>query len=244
MGVLRGFVAAGAAAAMTVLWAASASVWAGTDGPDKASFLLFTGTDLWRDGAFIYGGVLWSPAGLDAGGFTLKLLLNGGDYTYPSAGLRRDVDGTLLSAAGLPGWRMVRDGITVSLYAGPAVQDYRLTPYDPGSRLHGFYLGGQFAGEIWYQPSPATMVALDSSIVSIGPTGSLRAALGERIFAPVFIGPEAQALWCAEYQEARVGAHVTGWRFDALEWSAGAGWAVDSDRRAGPYLRLGFNARY
>jgi len=39
-------------------------------GPASPSFLLFSGTDLWRYGAFFYGGALWSPAGLDTGGFT------------------------------------------------------------------------------------------------------------------------------------------------------------------------------
>ena len=83
-------------------------------------------------------------------GFTLKLLLAGGLYTYPSGALRMDVEGTLLSAAALPGWRMVQDGLTVGLYAGPVVQNYWLTPYDPGGRLHGLYGGGQVAGDLWY----------------------------------------------------------------------------------------------
>jgi hypothetical protein len=39
-------------------------------------------------------------------------------------------------------------------------------------------------------------------------------------------------------------AHITALRFAALEWSAGGGWSMDSDRRTGPYLRLGFSARY
>jgi hypothetical protein len=39
---------------------------------------LFADTDLWRDGAFANGGLLWSPAGLGQSGFTLKLLLAGG----------------------------------------------------------------------------------------------------------------------------------------------------------------------
>jgi hypothetical protein len=38
--------------------------------PDSPSFLLFGGSDLWRYGAFLYGGTLWSPAGLNADGFT------------------------------------------------------------------------------------------------------------------------------------------------------------------------------
>ena len=43
---------------------------AADDAPDTRSLLLFAGTDLWRDGAFLHGGGLWSPAGLDADGFT------------------------------------------------------------------------------------------------------------------------------------------------------------------------------
>ncbi|MGA7787020.1 MAG: hypothetical protein WCA56_02520 [Xanthobacteraceae bacterium] len=31
--------------------------------PNTPSFLMFGGTDLWRYGAFLYGGALWSPAG-------------------------------------------------------------------------------------------------------------------------------------------------------------------------------------
>lgn len=152
---------------------------------------------------------MWSPDGLDKGGFTLKFLLNGGGYTYPSDGLHMDVDGTLLSAAALPGWRLTSDGLAVALYAGPVVQDYRLTPFDPGSRLHGFYAGAAFATDIWYQPSPATMVALDGSIASIGLIGSARAAIGWRFSELFFVGPETQAIWCVDYQQLQFGAHVT-----------------------------------
>jgi hypothetical protein len=41
-----------------------------------------------------------------------------------------------------------------------------------------------------------------------------------------------------------VGAHVTALRFQAFEWSAGGGWAMDSDHRTGPYLRLGVSAKF
>ena len=211
---------------------------------DGAQFLLFSGTDLWRDGAFLNGGLLWSPAGLDTGGFTLKLLLNGGEYVYPSGGLHVDVDGTMLSAAALPGWRWTRDSLTIDVFAGPVVQNYRLTPYDPGSRLRGFYAGAQFATDVWYQPNPATMIALDGSIASIGLVGAARAAIGWRSSESFFVGPETQAIWCVDYQQLRFGAHVTGFRIDALEWSAAGGWAMESDHRAGPYFRLGFNTPY
>jgi hypothetical protein len=212
--------------------------------PNDPSFLFFTGTDLWRYGDFFYGGLLWSPAGLDADGFTLKILLNGGAYTYTSGALDANVNGTMLSGATLPGWRFTRDNLTVSVFAGPAVGDYRLTPNDPTSHLHGFYFGAQFAGEVWYQPSPHTMAAVNGTISSIGPTGSLRVAYGFKIFEPMFIGPETQEIWCGDFQEVQFGGHITGLHINAFEWSAGSGWSITSDHRRGPYLRVGVNMRY
>jgi len=240
---LRDVVATVAAVAMGAVCAIAAGR-AEAGRPENPSFLLFAGTDLWRYGAFFHGGLLWSPAGLDADGFTLKVLLSGGNYSYISAGLQDNVNGTVLSAAALPGWRFTRGGLTVSLFAGAVAQDYRLTPADPGSHLHGFYVGAQFAADIWYQPSARTMVALSGAIASVGPTGYLRTAFGFRLFEPVFVGPESQEIWCGDFQQLQLGAHVTGLRIDALEWSTGGGWSMTSDRRSGPYLRLGVNARY
>ncbi len=237
-------VVAAAAAAAASVWVCTIPDRAEAGGPENPPFLLFAGTDLWQYGAFLYGGALWSPAGLDAGGFTLKTLLNGGGYTYTSGTLNADVHGTMLSAAALPGWRFTRDGFVVSLFVGPVVQDYRLTPYDPGSHLRGFYVGAQFAGDVWYQPTASTMVSLSGNISSIGPTGSLRTAFGFRTFVPAFIGPETQEFWCGDFEEVQLGAHVTGFRTNTVEWSAGTGWAMTSDHRSGPYLRVGVNARY
>lgn len=233
---------AGVTAAAVIAYAAMGPAQAGE--PNNADFLALAGTDMWREGAFLYGGLLWSPGGIDSDGFTLKAVLSGGGYTYPSGALHLDVGGTMVSAAALPGWRFTRDGVIVSLFAGPLVQDYRLVPDDPGSRLRGGYVGGEFATDVWYQPSASTMAAFNGSVASIGPTGSLRVALGWRLFEPAFVGPEAQSIWCAYYDELRLGTHVTAWRLGALEWSAGGGWAMDTDRRAGPYVHLDFGARY
>ncbi len=212
--------------------------------PNSPSFLVFGGADLWRYGEFLYGGTLWSPAGLNADGFTLKLLVNGGRYSYNSSGLQTKVDGDMLSGAALPGFRLAGDALTIGLFAGPVVQDYRLSPYDPGSRLHGLYVGAQLATDVWYQPAANLMAAVNGSLVSIGPTGYLRGALGTRVFDAAFVGPETAMLWCGNFQQLELGAHLTGLHVGASEWSAGAGWSMDSDRRSGPYLRLGVSAKY
>lgn len=241
--VALGRIRAALVAAVIILCGGTAHAQGGTN--DNPSFLAFGGTDLWRDGMFLYGGVLWSPvAGLDSDGLTLKILLGGGGYSYFSNGLHQNVNGTMEAASALPGWRFSRDGVIVNLYAGPIVQDYRLTPYDPGSRLRGFYVGGQVASDVWYEPTPATMAALNGSLASIGAAGSARAAFGWKLFDTFFAGPETQGIWCTDYQQVRFGAHVTALRIQALEWTAGSGWAMDSDRRRGPYLRFGVSARY
>lgn len=177
-------------------------------------------------------------------GFTLKMLFDGGKYIYNSGALQENVEGTKLSAAALPGWRFVREGLSVSLFAGPVVQDYRLTPDDPGSRLHGFYIGAQSAADMWYQPNALTMAALNGAIASIGPTGYVRAAFGWRLFSTAFLGPEIEEIWCGNFEELELGAHITALRIAAVEWSMGSGLALTSDQRSGPYLHLGVSARY
>jgi hypothetical protein len=212
--------------------------------PNDATFLFFGGTDLWRYGAFLYGGAVWSPGGVDNSGFTLKTLISGGAYTYTSSALNADIKGTTESAAILPGWKFTNDKLIVSLYAGPVVQDYRLSPNDPGARLHGSYVGGEFASDVWYEPTSYSMISVDGMLASIGPTGSLRVALGTRFLDRMFVGPESKEIWCGNFEQYELGAHVTAFRTDRLEWSASAGWAITSDHREGPYFRLGVNTHY
>jgi hypothetical protein len=225
--------------------AAGIGARAATDAPDNRSFLYFAGSDLWFHGAFLNGGMLWSPAGLARDGFTFKALIAGGGYDYPTAGRTADIDGTLLSASALAGYRWSGERLTVDLFAGPIAQDYKLTPDDPNSRLRGRYLGGQFAADVWYQPNPATMLAFDTSIASISLIGSARAAFGSRLFGDFYVGPEMQALWCVDYQQFRLGVHATAFKISYSEWFAAAGLAAESDRRwaGSPYLRIGVSLK-
>jgi hypothetical protein len=67
VGASRGFVATAVAVASLVACATVDRADAG--GPADSSYLLFSGTDVWRYGGFLYGGLLWAPAGLDNNGF-------------------------------------------------------------------------------------------------------------------------------------------------------------------------------
>lgn len=213
-------------------------------GDDGARLLFFSGADLWRDGDFLHGGVLWSPDGLDREGFTLKAMLAGGRYRYISGALGDVwVTGTEADAQILPGWRFKRDRLEVKIFAGLDVKYDITNPYDPGNRLHGASAGVLGAVDLWFEPTPDTMLAANASVTSIAGGYSARVAYGWRLMDWFYVGPEAQAFACVGYDQERVGMHMTGLKTGDWEWSAAAGWSTDSDSRSGPYVRLGVLTR-
>jgi len=213
---------------------------------DQARFLLFSTTDLWRHGGFAHGGVLWAPSGLDRDGPVLKLVFGGGIYHYLSGALgNADVRGQLLAAAVLPGWRFVRDGFALTVFLGYDFQQHRLTPDDLSAGLRGNYSGARVGFELWYQPTAMTMIAADASLSSIGPSYNVRLAMGVRAFDTFYFGPELQAFGAdGNYRQFRAGFHVTGLRTGSFEWSAGAGWATDTDDRTSAYGKLNVLTRH
>jgi hypothetical protein len=235
-----------AAVLAAVFSAAQCSTLAGaTAAADEPRFLLFASTDLWRHGGFAHGGLLVAPNGLDREGFVFKVMFGGGAYRYISGALGNiDVTGRQLAAAALPGWRFVGRDFIATVFAGLDYQDHRLTPDDPSAGLRGSAFGLRTAIELWYQPSPHTMVAADASVSTVGPSYSARIAAGWRVFERYYLGPEVQGFAAdGNYQQVRVGVHVTGFKFEPFEWSAGLGWANDSDDRSSLYGKLGVISR-
>ena len=213
-------------------------------GDDGAQFLFFTGGDIWRNGDFAYGGLLWSANGLDREGFTLKTVMSGGLYRYNSGALGNvDVIGREFVAQVLPGWRFKRDRLEVKVFAGLDLESHRLVPDDPTSRLRGGDVGARAAIDIWYEPTPDTMLAADGSISTIVTNYSARIAYGWRVLDRFYLGPEAQTFACEGYEQVRLGVHLTGFKTDSTEWSAAAGWSDDSDHRGSAYFRFGVLTR-
>jgi hypothetical protein len=140
--------------------------------------------------------------------------------------------------------RVSHGAVTLALFAGPEIQDHRLQPDDPGATLRGSRFGLRFAFDFWYQPTKLVMVAADGSVSTIAASYSGRLATGYRLFDAVFVGPEVQAFAGGNYRQQRVGMHATGLRLGSTEWSAGMGWARDSDARSGVYGRLGVLTRH
>jgi hypothetical protein len=110
--------------------------------------------------------------------------------------------------------------------------------------LRGNYAGARAGFELWYQPTPMTMIAADASVSTVGPSYNARVAAGWRVFDMFYVGPEAAAFAADDnYKQIRAGFHLTGLRMGVFEWSAGLGWASDTDKRSGFYGKLGLFTR-
>ena len=205
--------------------------------------MLFSGRDIWRNGAFAHGGFIVAPSGLDQDGLLLKIMLSGGLYRYDAQNLGERVVGAEWLTQVLPGWRMKRGNVELKVFMGPEIQNHHLWPDDPANRLRGYSYGLRVAAEMWYEPTAETMIAADISLSSIATSNSTRAAYGwrvlEEMLGGIYIGPEFQYFASAGYRHARLGLHITSVKTEDTEWSAAAGWARDSTGRSSPYVRLG-----
>src|SRR6478736_5537828 len=67
------------------VWVVTGRAWAGDN--EDARVMLFSGRDIWRNGVFVYGGLVFAPGGLEQDGLLLKVLLSGGAYRYRAENL-------------------------------------------------------------------------------------------------------------------------------------------------------------
>lgn len=216
---------------------------------EEARTLMFSGRDIWRNGAFVHGGLLVAPGGFDQDGFMLKLLIGGGVYRYAAGSLGGEtVIGAEWMVQALPGFRIKRGNAEYKFFFGPELQRHNLWPDDPGNALRGQMLALRMAGELWYEPTRDMLIAGDASLSSIASSQSARLAFGWRLAEELFtggvyVGPEAQFFASTGYRQHRFGLHITSMKTEATEWSAAGGFARDSDGRSSPYVRLGLSQK-
>ena len=110
-----------------------------------------------------------------------KRQVSGGTYRYASSALNNAlVIGADEEAQVLPGWRFKRDRLEIKVFAGLDIKNDVTSPYDPSNRLHGTSVGIRGAVNLWFEPTPATMVAADASLSSIATGYSARAGAAPR----------------------------------------------------------------
>lgn len=203
--------------------------------------LLYAGFDIWRFGRTGYGGFYWAPDGLNNDGFITRLFVSRGVERYDAGSKRFNT--TIIRAAPLAGWRFSRGTLELKVFAGPELENRVLTPDIPAAEYRGTRLGARAAAELWWEPMPEMMLTSAFSASTNATSHSARAAAGWRVLDQFWAGPEISASSDALSQQVRIGAHLTGFRLAALEWSVAAGYVTDSFGRSGIYGRIGVLTR-
>jgi hypothetical protein len=209
------------------------------DDDDETRFILFSGRDIWRNGIFMHGGVLWAPKGFEQDGLLLKVMSSGGVHRYFSGTTHERIYGVENAFQILPGWRVKRGDLEAKVFMGLDVQHHWLWPNDPSNTLRGRSFGLRVALELWYEPTPRTMAAMDFTVATASANPYVRMAAGWRVIDEQFyFGPEIAYFGSDGYRQFRVGGHFTAMKTGDREWTAAGGWARDTDRQSGPYVRL------
>ncbi|MDR6303679.1 hypothetical protein GGQ85_001373 [Nitrobacter vulgaris] len=200
-------------------------------------FLFFSGIDLWSNGLAGYNGMLLAPKGdLNNDGFLVRLFMSDNLERYDTATQRFTTN--IFRASALPGWRTKRGDLEIRVFAGPTLEIRGVKPDVQTGKLSGSRFGGQLASELWWEPTPAMMVAASGAITTIYSVYSARAAAGWRLFDRFWIGPEVSVSTDRFSTQYRIGTHLTGFKTGMLEWSVGAGLVEDSFDRSGIYGRV------
>lgn len=210
-------------------------------GATPERFLFFSGFDIWHFGYSGYAGGQWAPGGLNNDGFVMSVFMSDGVERYD--GKAAHYRTAIFRAAIMPGWRFKRGNLEVKLFAGADFERDDFSPVVLPARPYANQFGARAAFDLWWEPTPTTMVSSSASITTIAGGYTARAAAGWRAFDACWIGPEISMSSDRFSTQYRIGAHLTGLKTSSLEWSLAVGYVQDSFQRDGAYVRIGVLTR-
>ncbi len=210
-------------------------------GSNPERFLFFGGFDIWRFGYTGYSGLQWAPGALHNDGFVLNVFMSDGIERYDAATAQYRT--AIFRASILPGWRFKRGNLEVKAFAGLDFERDNFSPIPTIGPSYASHFGARTAFDVWWEASPTMMISAAAAMTTIANGYSARAAAGWRAFDASWIGPEISTSADLFSRQYRVGAHITGLKTAALEWSFAAGYVQDSFHRSGTYARVSLLTR-
>lgn len=215
-------------------------------------WLLFSGTDMAREGWFVYSGARMTPfSPLDESGPVLGVFAGGGQYRYVMApGVT--VTGHVASGEALAGYQFVGANHSLALLAGVRRERHHLDSFDPGNSVQGEETGAVIAVDAWAKPVPRMLVTLAASASTAFGGYYARATAGRALpffgtypgGANLHGGGEAVLLGNENYRQWRLGGQVTGLGLGPAEIGFSAGWYGGDDGNEGFYGNLALWRRY
>ncbi|MEP7030410.1 MAG: cellulose biosynthesis protein BcsS [Pseudolabrys sp.] len=84
---------------------------------EESRFILFSGRDIWANGVFMNGGLLFAPGGFEQDGFMFKLVIGSGAYLYNTDNVSSGrVIGFESTLQFLPGFRIKRGNLEMKFF--------------------------------------------------------------------------------------------------------------------------------
>jgi len=174
-----------------------AEVWAGADASSQ-TWLTFSGITVAPYGHVYSEG--------------LRLRASGGYGQYSYEGTREGeavvFNATTGYAEALVGYLKTFGPLTAKAFAGIAVIEHEITPFDPDNPMQGQKVGPKLATEFWLNMGPFAWSSVDLSWTSAYSTSAVHARTGYRVFDDVSIGLEGAINSNTMGEEARAGLFV------------------------------------
>jgi hypothetical protein len=201
------------------LLAAASALPSRADGPagppEPSRYELSVGGQSFHRAWALYSGLTMAPFGsIREDGWRLRTSGGYGAYDYASA-QATTIDVAAPFANLLAGYQWQLGPVTLKAFAGVAMSDHRLTPWDPDARMRGPGVGAEVVLETWWTMSEQVWSSLDLSYGTLYSSYAARGRLGWRVLPALSLGIEAGATGNIDGDLARAGAFVR------YEWATG-----------------------
>lgn len=139
----------------------------------------------------------------------------------------------------LGGYQTMLGPLYLAAYVGPEIEHQQVAYEGRFARFSQPRLGAKGQFELWWNPTPDTLVT--TTLVASSARSSLwaRASAGLRLWDKAYIGPELTVYTTPTYRETKIGAHVTGAAIGIVNLRISGGVMTDDGRRTvSPYGSL------
>lgn len=207
----------------------------GDSGPRASIDFSLSGTTQKAESAAAIGTIApFAPMSESGARLRLGGVLGAYSYVSTAAGVGH-VDGKQEDGSFLVGYEWVGKSTSIDAYVGADVANNSLTPFDPSNSVSGVKAGFKAAVDFYTNPTSFTMASGNASYSTADNGYYGRFKVGLSIAGGVFAGPEALFLGDDHFKQYRLGLHLSGLRFGALQFGVSGGLVVDKSQGNGAY---------
>jgi len=218
------------------------------DPPEKA--LVFTGVDFTSQRSYTgYLGGNFAPWGdLDTSGFRLSLFGASGTYRYDTTvgTASTTIKGLFETSDFLIGYGSNSDNFSAKFMVGLNVQNQVLLQTDPNNPVQGTRAGLKLQGDFYANPTPQIMLFGLGQYSTAFQSYYSEFKFGYELFGlrEVFVGPHLLVEGNQQYEQWRVGGHITGFKLGSMELGVAGGYLVDTRNGPGLYGMVNLNIKF